>query len=210
MPATAASDKLLLMGAILGAHGIKGEVKVKSFAARPSDIAAYGALSDAKEKRRFELAITGTSDAPRGILIARIAGIDDRNAAEALKGTELYVARDRLPHLTDTEEFYFADLIGLRAVDAAGKEFGRVVSVDNYGAGDLLLVAPESRDVEDGGDRDSFVVPFTKAFVPVVEVAAGRLILNLPAEFFVVPDQEDGQEEGQEQDAEAALREVAP
>ena len=84
-----ASDKLLLMGAILGAHGIKGEVKVKSFAAKPSDIGGYGTLSDAKEKRRFELRIVGTSDATRGILIARIAGVADRNAAEALKGTEL-------------------------------------------------------------------------------------------------------------------------
>ena len=115
MPVSATSDKLLLMGAILGAHGIKGEVKVKSFAAQPSDIAAYGALSDAKEKRRFELSIVGTADATRGILIARIAGVSDRNAAEALKGTELFVARERLPQLIDTDEFYFADLIGLLA-----------------------------------------------------------------------------------------------
>jgi 16S rRNA processing protein RimM len=204
MPATAASDKLLLMGAILGAHGIKGEVKVKSFAARPSDIAAYGALSDANEKRRFELVITGTSDATRGILIARLAGVADRNAAEALKGTELYVARDRLPKLADAEEFYFADLIGLAAVDAAGREFGRIVSVDNYGAGDLLLVAAESRDAESAEDRESFVVPFTKAFVPVVDVTAGRLVINLPADFFAVPEREE------ERDAEAELREVAP
>ncbi len=185
MPATAASDKLLLMGAILGAHGIKGEVKVKSFAAQPSDIAAYGPLSDAKEKRRFELNIAGTADATRGILIARIAGVTDRNAAEALKGTELYVARDRLPHLSDTDEFYFADLIGLLAVDADGKPYGRIVSVDNYGAGDLLLVAPE-----EGGQRDGFVVPFTKAFVPAVDVAAGKVVLNLPVDFFEVPEGE--------------------
>lgn len=193
MPVSATSDKLLLMGAILGAHGIKGEVKVKSFAAQPSDIAAYGALSDAKEKRRFELSIVGTADATRGILIARIAGVGDRNAAEALKGTELYVARDKLPHLTDTDEFYFADLVGLLAVDAGGKAYGRVVSVDNYGAGDLLLVAPD-----DGGERDSFVVPFTKSFVPVVDVAAGKVVLNLPADFFEVPEQEPEDAELQE------------
>ena len=193
MPVSATSDKLLLMGAILGAHGIKGEVKVKSFAAQPSDIAAYGALSDAKEKRRFELSIVGTADATRGILIARIAGVADRNAAEALKGTELYVAREKLPHLTDTDEFYFADLIGLLAVDATGKPYGRIVSVDNYGAGDLLLVAPD-----DGGERDSFVVPFTKSFVPVVDVAAGKVVLNLPADFFEVPEQEPEDAELQE------------
>ena len=186
-----ASDKLLLMGAILGAHGIKGEVKVKSFAAKPSDIGGYGTLSDAKEKRRFELRIVGTSDATRGILIARIAGVADRNAAEALKGTELYVARDRLPKLTDTDEFYFADLVGLQAVDDGGKVFGRVVSVDNYGAGDLLLIAADGQADAD----DSFVVPFTKAFVPVVDVAQGKLVLNLPTDFFVVPEQEPDVEE---------------
>jgi 16S rRNA processing protein RimM len=190
MPASATSDKLLLMGAILGAHGIKGEVKVKSFAAKPSDIGGYGTLTDATEKRRFDLSIVGTSDATRGVLIARIAGVADRNAAEALKGTELYVARDRLPKLTDTDEFYFADLVGLQAVDESGKVFGRIVSVDNYGAGDLLLVAPEQ-----GSDDDSFVVPFTKAFVPVVDVAAGKLVLNLPADFFEVPEQEPETEE---------------
>ncbi|HWA51016.1 MAG TPA: ribosome maturation factor RimM [Dongiaceae bacterium] len=190
MTLSATSDKLVLMGAILGAHGIKGEVKVKSFAAKPSDIAGYGALTDAKEKCRFELSIVGTSDATRGILIARIAGVADRNAAEALKGTELYVARESLPKLTDTEEFYFADLVGLQAVDEGGKVFGRIVSVDNYGAGDLLLVAPEN-----GGDEDSFVVPFTKAFVPVVDIAAGKLVLNLPKDFFEVPEQEPETEE---------------
>lgn len=190
MSVSATSDKLLLMGAILGAHGIKGEVKVKSFAARPSDIGGYGALTDAKEKRRFDLSIVGTSDATRGILIARIAGIADRNAAEALKGTELYVARDRLPKLTDTEEFYFADLVGLQAVDEGGKLFGRVVSVDNYGAGDLLLIATDGQADAD----DSFVVPFTKAFVPVVDVAAGKLVLNLPRDFFEVPEQEPEKE----------------
>lgn len=196
MPVSATSDKLLLMGAILGAHGIKGEVKVKSFAARPSDIAAYGPLSDAMEKRRFDLSIVGTADATRGVLIARVAGVGDRNAAEALKGTELYVAREKLPHLADSEEFYFADLIGLLAVDAGGKAYGRIVSVDNYGAGDLLLIAPE-----DGGDRDSFVVPFTKAFVPVVDIAAGKAVLNLPADFFEVPESEA--------EAEDELREVS-
>lgn len=183
MSAAATSDKLLLLGAIIGAHGIKGEVKVKSFAAQPSDIAAYGPLSDAGEKRRFDLSVVGTADATRGILIARIAGVADRNAAEALKGTELYVARAKLPHLADSEEFYFADLIGLLAVDAAGKPYGRIVSVDNYGAGDLLLVAPE-------GDADSFVVPFTKAFVPVVDLKAGKVTLNLPADFFEIPEGE--------------------
>ncbi len=196
MPTSATSDKLLLMGAILGAHGIKGEVKVKSFAAKPSDIGGYGTLTDAKEKRRFDLSLVGTSDATRGILIARIAGVADRNAAEALKGTELYVARESLPKLTDTDEFYFADLVGLQAVSESGKVFGRVVSVDNYGAGDLLLVADGDADA-----ADSFVVPFTKAFVPVVDVAQGKLVLNLPVDFFEIPEGEA--------EAEAELREAS-
>lgn len=197
MTLSATSDKLLLMGAILGAHGIKGEVKVKSFAAKPSDIGGYGALTDAKEKRSFALSIVGTSDATRGILIARIAGVTDRNAAEALKGTELYVARDRLPKLTDTDEFYFADLVGLQAVDEGGKLFGHVVSVDNYGAGDLLLIAADGN----ADSADSFVVPFTKAFVPVVDVSQGKLVLNLPVDFFEVPEGEA--------EAEAELREAS-
>lgn len=194
MSASATSQRLVLMGAIVGAHGVKGEVKVKSFAAKPAAIAEYGPLLDPKRKRSFDLSIVGSADAAKGILIARIAGITDRNAAEALKGVELFVARERLPAPEDPEEYYLADLIGLGAFDGKGEKLGEIVSVDNYGAGDLLLVVPES--------GEGFVVPFTKAFVPVVDVKGGRVVLDLPADFFEVPEQEE---------AEAAeLQEAAP
>ena len=194
MPSSATSQRLVLMGAILGAHGIKGEVKVKSFAAKPAAIAEYGPLSDSKHSRSFALSVTGTADAAKGVLIARIAGIADRNAAEALKGVELFVDRERLPAPADPEEYYLADLIGLGAFDGKGAKLGEIVSVDNYGAGDLLLVVPES--------GEGFVVPFAKAFVPVVDVKGGRVVLDLPAGFFDVPENDE---------AEAAeMQEAAP
>jgi 16S rRNA processing protein RimM len=194
MTQSATSQRLVLMGAILGAHGIKGEVKVKSFAAKPADIAEYGPLTDTKHKRSFELSIVGTGDAAKGVLIGRIAGITDRNAAEALKGVELFVDRERLPAPKDPEEYYLADLIGLGAFDAKGAKLGEIVSVDNYGAGDLLLVVPAS--------GEGFVVPFAKAFVPTVDIKGGRVVLDLPADFFEIPEKDE---------AEAAMmQEAAP
>ena len=194
MSKSATSQRLVLMGAILGAHGIKGEVKVKSFAAKAAAIAEYGPLVDPKRKRSFDLSIVGTGDAAKGVVIARIAGVTDRNEAEALKGVELFVERERLPAPKDPEEYYLADLIGLGAFDAKGAKLGEIVSVDNYGAGDLLLVVPES--------GEGFAVPFAKAFVPVVDIAGGRVVLDLPADFFDVPENDE---------AEAAeLQESAP
>jgi len=186
MSASATSQRLVLMGAILGAHGIKGEVKVKSFAAKPAAIADYGTLTDTKHKRSFDLSVVGAGDAAKGVVIARIAGISDRNAAEALKGVELFVERERLPAPADPEEYYLADLIGLAAFDSKGETLGEIVSVDNYGAGDLLLVVP--------ADGEGFVVPFNKAFVPVVDVAGGRVVLDLPANFFEVPNGDEEEE----------------
>jgi 16S rRNA processing protein RimM len=169
------------MGAIIGAHGIKGEVKVKSFAGTPAAIATYGALVDAKG-RTFDLALVGKATAGKDTLIARIKGVADRNAAEALKGVELFVARDRLPQIADEEEFYLADLIGLSAVDQDGTQHGRVVAVENYGAGDVLSL--------EGGPKGAFDVAFTRALVPVVDVKAGRLQLDLPDGFFDRPEGE--------------------
>lgn len=177
---------MILMGAIIGAHGIKGEVKVKSFAGTPAAIASYGALSDAKG-RSFDLALVGKASPSKGgagqdILIARVKGVSDRNAAEALKGVELFVARDRLPQIADAEEFYLADLVGLSVRDRAGNDFGRVMAVDNFGAGDVISV--------DGGSRGAFDVAFTRALVPVVDVAGGWIELDLPEDFFDNPEGE--------------------
>ena len=184
------SDRILI-GVVVGAHGVRGEVKIKSFTAAAADVAAYGPVTDEAGERRLKLKVTGQA---KGVVVARIDGVADRNAAEALKGVELFVERARLPAPDDPEEYYLADLIGLGAFDAKGAKLGEIVSVDNYGAGDLLLVVPES--------GDGFVVPFAKAFVPVVDVKGGRVVLDLPADFFEVPESEE---------AEAAeLQEAAP
>jgi len=156
---------------VVGAHGVRGLVRIKSFTEAPGDIAAYGPLSDEAGARSFAVRVTGEA---KGAILAAIAGVADRDAAEALKGTRLYVDRAALPVPVDAEEFYHADLIGLMAEDRAGRALGRVVAVHNFGAGDLLEIAPE------GGQ--SLLLPFTKAAVPEVDLAGGRLVVEPPAE----------------------------
>jgi len=159
------------LGVVVGAHGVRGLVRIKSFTEAPGDIAAYGPLSDEAGARSFAVRVTGEA---KGAILAAIAGVADRDAAEALKGTRLYVDRAALPVPVDAEEFYHADLIGLMAEDRAGRALGRVVAVHNFGAGDLLEIAPE------GGQ--SLLLPFTKAAVPEVDLAGGRLVVEPPAE----------------------------
>jgi len=185
---------MVLVGAITGAHGVKGEVKVKSFTAQPASIAAYGPLFDESGRRRFDFSLSGkTGETGKDVLVGRIQGVDDRNAAEALKGQRLYVARTQLPEGDDPDEFYLADLIGLAVQDEAGTALGRVADVANYGAGDVLTV--------EGGAKGAFDLPFAKAFVPQVDLAAGSLTVALPADFFETPARpadEDAEEAGAE------------
>jgi 16S rRNA processing protein RimM len=176
----AGSNNMILVGAITGAHGVKGEVKVKSFTAEPASIAAYGPLFDESGRRRFDLSLSGkTGETGKDVLVGRIQGVADRNAAEALKGQRLYVARDQLPAGDDPDEFYLADLIGLAVLDAAGASLGRVADVANYGAGDVLMV--------EGGAKGAFDLPFAKAFVPKIDLAAKELTVALPDDFFEAP-----------------------
>lgn len=163
-----AADKVCV-GAIAGAHGVKGVVRIKSFTAVPEDVAAYGPVTDEDGGRTFPLTITGGS---RGQVMARIEGVADREAAEALRGVRLYVPRDTLPP-TDEDEFYHADLIGLRAEDMAGATLGSVRAVHDYGAGDLLEIVLE--------DGRSATVPFTRDMVPTVDIAGGRVVIDQPA-----------------------------
>ena len=167
----------ICLGQITGAHGIRGEVRVRSFTARAEDVAAYGTLADETGTRNFALKVTGMA---RGAVRARIDGVADRNAAEALKGTRLFVDRDKLPE-PEADEFYQADLVGLAARRADGTPVGRIVAVQNFGAGDTLEIAPDA-----GG---TFYVPFTADAVPEVDVAAGRVVIE---EAFAVR-QEGGQ-----------------
>ena len=157
----------VLLGHISAAHGIRGEVVIKTHTANPADIAAYGPLADAQGQRSFSLKVVRVSD--KGV-VARIDGVADRNAAEALRGTELYVDRARLPAGGEAE-YYHADLVGLEAVDPAGTPVGRVVAVHNFGAGDVLEI-----ELVDGGAKTEMIA-FSKACVPDVDIAAGRLVV---------------------------------
>jgi 16S rRNA processing protein RimM len=168
-PGVGAGGRILL-GHIASAHGVRGEVLIKTFTERPEDIAAYGPLDDGRG-RSFTVQVVRVT--PKGV-VARIAGIADRTAAEALKGAALHVDRDRLPAPADGE-FYHADLIGLAAVDPGGRPLGEVIGVYNHGAGDLLELR-----LADSGKTE--LVAFTDAFVPEVDLAARRVVVRLPEE----------------------------
>jgi 16S rRNA processing protein RimM len=156
----------LCVGIITGAQGVRGAVRIKSFTAVPEDVAAYGPVADEAGQREFVLHPVGRA---KGVVIATIACVADRDAAERLKGVRLYVARDKLP-APGEEEYYHADLIGLAAVLRDGTPLGRVRAVHEYGAGDSLEVLSES--------GVTVMVPFTRAAVPEVDLAAGRLVIE--------------------------------
>jgi 16S rRNA processing protein RimM len=150
------------------AHGTAGEVRLWPFTARAEAVAAYGPLQTADGTRAFEIEAIRPG---RDFLVARLKGVTDRAAAERLRNTDLYAARERLPRL-EADEFYHADLIGLCAEDKTGRAIGVVVAVHNFGAGDILEIAPA-----DGGD--TAMVPFSTAAVPSVELAARRIVLEI-------------------------------
>jgi 16S rRNA processing protein RimM len=172
----------ILLCRIAGAHGIRGEVLIHTYTEAPENIGAYDALSDASGERQFKIRIVRVT--PKGV-IARLAGIADRNAAEALKGVELYIERARLPAIADGE-FYYADLVGLAAVDVDGQTIGSVVSVQNFGAGDLL-------EIRLSGSSKTELVPFRDAFVPEVDLAARRVVVALPSAVTDDPEGEAGE-----------------
>ena len=166
-----AKPNRILLGHIAGAHGIRGEVLIKTYTEAPENVGAYGPLSDENGTRTFKLKSARAT--PKGV-VARLQGVDDRNGAEVLKGIALYIERDRLPAAADGE-FYHADLIGLAAVDGDGKPLGEIVAVQNYGAGDLL-------EIRLAGSGRTELVPFTDAAVPEVDIAARRAVVILPSE----------------------------
>ncbi|MCC3245773.1 ribosome maturation factor RimM [Methylocystis sp. WRRC1] len=168
----AAEKNLVLLGRFGAPHGVRGEIRLQSYTADPLAIASYGPLTDKSGTKSFKLA----SVRPQGkdMLVARVEGVSDRTGAEALTGVELYLPREKLPP-PDEDEFYLADLVGLRAQTREGVEIGRVVAVRNFGAGDILEVTPP-----DGGETLMF--PFTRAVAPVVSIAEGRVIIEPPME----------------------------
>ncbi len=166
------SERRVLLGRIVGAHALRGEIVVQAYTEYPEDIAAYGPLGDAAGTRDFALTVVRVTD--KGI-IARIAGVNDRTAAEALKGTDLWVDRASLPEAdAEAGEFYHSDLIGLAAIDPDGKRLGAIVAVQNYGAGDLLEIRLDGRSLTE-------FLPFTDACVPKIDIAAGRVTVVFPA-----------------------------
>ena len=158
------------LGQIGAAHGVRGEVRLRSFTADPAAIVSYGPLET--EDGRV-IAIESLRPA-KDHFVATLSGVADRNAAEQLVNIKLYVPRDRLPPPDQPDEYYYADLVGLAATDRAGKPLGTVVAVHNFGAGDLIEL-----QLTEGGRTE--LLPFDAATVPEVDLAGGRLVIELPA-----------------------------
>jgi len=169
---------LVLLGTIGAPRGIKGDVRIKSFTAEPEDITSYGPLWNADATQSFEVCVIGEV---KGMLIARIKDINDRNDAESLKGTGLHVRRGILPP-PEEDTFYHVDLVGLRAETTKGDFLGQVEAVFDHGAGDVLEIG--------GGPYKGLVVPFTNEVVPKVNIESGLLIVDPPEGLLEPPKDE--------------------
>jgi 16S rRNA processing protein RimM len=179
---------LVLLGEFGRAHGLKGEVRLKSHTGDPLAIASYGPLVDAKGR---SYTIKNPRQAPGGapeMLVVRVEGVASREAAEALNRVELYVSRDRLPKADEEDEFLLADLLGCVVRNEAGEPVGTIVDVPNFGGGDLLEIKPIS------GGSTAFL-PFTKAFVPVVKIADRTVVATPPDDLFAPARQEPDDQE---------------
>ena len=154
------------------AHGVRGEVKLWSFTEDPAAVAQYGPLETQDGTRCFEIeALRAAKDH----FVARIAGVNDRDAAEKLRNIELYIPRARLPKIEETDTFYHADLVGLDAVTPDGARVGTVHALHNFGAGDIIEIAP-------AGGGDPLMLPFNETTVPKIDVAARQIVVVPPAE----------------------------
>ncbi|WP_238547939.1 ribosome maturation factor RimM [Meridianimarinicoccus roseus] len=166
-------EAMICVGAIAGAYGVRGEVRLKSFCAEPAAIEEYAPLTTEDGAHSFTLRVTGQL---KNGLTAQLGGVHDKEAADALRGTRLYAPRDRLPGLPD-DEYYHADLIGLDVLDTGGGPLGTVAAVHNHGATDLL-------EIRLPGSAETVLLPFTMAAVPTVDLGAGRLIADPPEGLF--------------------------
>ena len=162
------------------AHGVRGAVKLWTFTEDPLAVRDYGPLMTKDGARQFE--VTHAREA-KDHLVATFKGIETRDDAEKLNGIELYIAREKLP-ATDDDEYYHADLIGLAAVNAANETLGRVIAIHNFGAGDIIEIAPPT--------GTTMLLPFTNAVVPEVDIAGGRVVIAPPQE---VEGDKDGDED---------------
>ncbi|MDD4557282.1 MAG: ribosome maturation factor RimM [Alphaproteobacteria bacterium] len=180
-------NEKICLGIIVGAQGIKGEVRIKSFTSEIEDIDQYGTLESKDGSKKFDIKILGSS---KGILRATIRGLKDRNDAEALAGTELYVSKANLPALEDEDEFYHSDLIGLDVkLGADGSIVGEVAGIYDFGAGDVLEIKLTNGKSE--------MIPFTLSYVPEIKVKEGYIIvetvlLNFVEDFETGEDKDEG------------------
>lgn len=161
---------LVCVARIGAAHGVRGAVKLWTFTEDPFAVRRYGPLLSKDGKRQFEVA---TAREAKDHLVATFKGVTTRDEAERLNGIELYVPRDKLP-ATDADEYYHTDLIGLAAVTTDGEPLGRVVAIQNFGAGDIIEIAPPK--------GPTLLLPFSNAVVPDVDLAGGRVVIALPQE----------------------------
>jgi len=166
-----AEQGLICVGAVAGAFGVRGEVRLKSFCAEPAAIADYAPLFTEDGSRSFTVKITRPV---AGGFAARLGGVTTKDAADALRGTALFAERAKLPSLPD-DEFYHADLIGLEVRDTGGAVLGRVAAIHNHGAGDIL-------EVRAAGQASPLLLPFTRAAVPTIDLALGRIVADPPGE----------------------------
>jgi len=167
------ADNLIIVGAISGAFGTRGEVRLKSFCATPEDIGTYGVLFSEDGSKEFEITITRPV---KNGFAARVNGVRFKDQADALRGTSLHVPREKLPNLPD-DEFYHSDLIGLEVFDTGGVKLGKIKAVLDHGAGDILEITGK-------GLKQPALLPFTKSAVPTVDLTAGRVIADPPIGVF--------------------------
>jgi len=163
------SDRVLL-GVVAAPHGVRGLVRIKSFTEDPMSVAAYGPLSDETGRKEYRVEVLS---AARGAVLARIDGVADRTAAEALRGLRLYVERSALPQAGE-REWYEADLVGLKAVGKDGRDWGKVIAFHDFGAGSVM-------EVSGGSSRTAVMLPFTDETVPEIDVAGGKVVIDPPA-----------------------------
>ena len=168
-------NAMIFVGAIAGAFGVKGEVRLKSFTSEPEAIAAYGPVFTQDGDRSFNIFLTGQL---KNALSAKLSGIDKKEDADALKGLKLFVPRNKFPQLKD-DEFYYADLVGLSVFDSSGLKIGKVHSVQNHGASDTLEISRLNSNA-------TVLLPFTRKNVPNVDTKASRIIIDPPHGFFEI------------------------
>ncbi|WP_173933391.1 ribosome maturation factor RimM [Chelativorans sp. Marseille-P2723] len=181
-------ERPVRLGVIGAAHGTRGELRVKCFTDDPMALGAYGPLHTADGRSLTVAAIR----AAKGVAIVSFAGIDDRNKAENLRGEALFVDRSVLPEDLEEEEYYYADLVGLAVVDQEGEEVGSIVSVHNFGAGDILEIRP--------GSGATVMIPFTQDAVPRIDLAQKRILIDRTAAGLA------GAEEAPPAEAEATMK----